>query len=505
MEFTRKVSDTTTVRSGLKANLAQFVLLVVVNAFVGGMLGMERSVFPELADKEFGVKGYSALLSFIIAFGISKAISNYIAGRYAGRFGRRNLLISGWILAFPVPLILMYANSWSWIVFANVLMGIHQGFAWSMTVVMKVDLAGKENRGLAMGLNEFAGYIALSLVAMLTGYIASVYGIRPYPFYTGLILGAAGLILSIFFVKDTASHVIQENKTGTAEGMRNVFVETSFRNKNLSAVTQAGFVNNLNDGMVWGLLPVLLAIRGFEAHSIALIAGVYPAVWGLSQLLTGPLGDRFRKKNLIALGMLMQAIALFLYAEAYSIEAYISLSIILGLGTALVYPNFLSAIAEDTMPEQRAEAIGVFRLWRDLGYAAGALITGIIADRLGVIPAILVIAGITLISGFIVYFRMQISAEECIEVQALKNKLGRKDVLIVDVREQHEYSNDHIPLAVNIPLNTISEHFAELRNYKEIITVCTGGAGRSARAANYLRSNGFRNSKWLCGGTVAWT
>lgn len=396
------------VELGLQKNWKQFTLLVIVNAFVGGMIGLERSIIPELAEKEFHLAANTAILSFIIVFGIVKALTNYFAGTLANRFGRKNLLVIGWLFALPIPFILIYANHWNWVIFANVLLGINQGLAWSSTVVMKIDLVGEKQRGFAMGLNEFAGYIAVALVAFLTGYIASEYGIRPYPFYLGIVLVFLGLASSILFIKDTRHHVQLEKESSTIPKLKKIFWETTWKHKTLGSVTQAGLVNNLNDGMVWGIFPIILANRDFKIAEIGLITAIYPAVWGLGQLFTGKMADKFPKKNLLFAGMLLQAFALFGLFFTTSYTEFITLSATLGFGTALVYPTFLATIAENTHPSDRAKSIGIFRLWRDLGYAIGAILTGIIADLFNLNVALLFIAGLTLFSAFIILVRMRI-------------------------------------------------------------------------------------------------
>lgn len=395
-----------TVQLGLKENWRQFVLLVVINAFVGGMIGLERTIFPEFANSEFGVASKTAILSFIVAFGITKAVSNYFAGKLANRMGRKNLLVLGWIMALPVPFILIYAPNWNWVIFANILLGINQGLAWSSTVVMKIDLVGERNRGLAMGLNEFSGYFAVGVVAFLSGFIADRYGITPYPFYLGILISIIGLILSIFWVKDTKNFVNKEHANNTTGELKNVFKETSFTNKTLSSVTQAGLVNNLNDGMIWGLLPMILLSFGFGTDNIGIIAAIYPTVWGIGQLFTGKMSDIYSKKAMLFWGMLLQGIAILVIPYTSSFFLLASLSTILGLGTALVYPTFLSTIASATSPNQRAESIGTFRLWRDLGYAVGAIISGITADLFGITYAIILIGILTIISSLIIKFRM---------------------------------------------------------------------------------------------------
>jgi MFS family permease len=394
------------VRLGLSENWKQFTLLVVVNAFVGGMIGLERTIIPQIAEADFGMAAKSAILSFIVVFGITKAITNYYTGSLANRFGRKNLLVMGWFFALPVSILLIYAPNWNWIIAANVFLGISQGLTWSSTVVMKIDLVGEKNRGFAMGLNEFAGYVAVALVAFLTGWIASHYGLRPYPFYIGIGLSIIGLLLSWLFVKDTHRHVQLEATSSTLPRLKNVFWDTTWRHKNLGSITQAGLVNNLNDGMVWGLFPMLLLSKGFDLHDTAIIVATYPAVWGLGQLFTGKLADHYCKKTLLFLGMLMQGTALLAMIWANSFPWFIVLSFILGIGTAIVYPTFLAAISDYTHPDQRPRSIGIFRWWRDLGYAIGALLTGLIADRFGLVAPVLVIGLLTVASSLIIRFRM---------------------------------------------------------------------------------------------------
>jgi MFS family permease len=314
------------VRLGLKENWKQFSLLVVVNAFVGGMVGLERSILPEIAEKEFGLAVKTAILSFIIVFGITKALTNYYTGVLANKYGRKKLLIAGWLVGVPIPLILMFAPSWNWIIIANILLGINQGLTWSSTVVMKIDLVGEKQRGFAMGLNEFAGYLSVAIVAFLTGWIASEYGLRPYPFYIGIVLVFLGLLFSIFFVRDTKHHVAKESKSNTIQLLKNVFWDTTWKNKNLGSVSQAGLINNLNDGMVWGIFPLLLASKYFTIEEIGIITAIYPAVWGIGQLFTGKMADKFPKKEMLFWGMLLQAITLFLFIWANSLLEYSILS-----------------------------------------------------------------------------------------------------------------------------------------------------------------------------------
>jgi MFS family permease len=399
------------IKLGLINNWKQFLLLVVVNIFVGGMVGLERTVLPQLAEEIFELRAKTAILSFIIVFGISKAITNYFTGALADRFGRKNLLILGWIIALPIPFILIHAPSWSWIVFANLLLGINQGLTWSSTVVMKIDLVGEKDRGLAMGFNEAAGYLAVGGVAFLTGWVAANYGLIPYPFYIGVVISVLGLIFSIFFIQDTKHHVAMETKDSTKPLLKNVFLETSLTDNNLGSISQAGMVNNLNDGMIWGLFPILLAGLEFDLKQIGLVVAVYPTVWGLGQLFTGKLADILPKKGLLFWGMLIQGIALGLMTLSSQFMHFIVLSAFLGIGTAMVYPTFLAGIAAYTNPSQRAECIGIFRLWRDLGYAIGAILTGIVADAFGIPVSIAVIAVITIISSLIIKFRMDPAQE----------------------------------------------------------------------------------------------
>lgn len=391
---------------GLKENWKQFTLLVVVNAFVGGMVGMERSIIPQFAELKFDIASKTAILSFITAFGITKAIANYYTGRLANTFGRKNLLLIGWLIAIPIPFMLIYASSWNVVIIANVLLGISQGLTWSSTVVMKIDLVGEKDRGFAMGLNEFAGYFAVGVVAFLTGYIANTYGVTPYPFYIGIFISFVGLILTLVWVKDTRSFVNQESKTDKTKALDNVFLETTFKNKTLSSVTQAGLINNLNDGMIWGLLPMILLSLNYNNETIGIITAIYPTVWGVGQLFTGKMSDYYSKKAMLFWGMLLQGLAILFIPYTSNFYALASISAILGLGTALVYPTFLSTIAQATSPRQRAESIGSFRLWRDLGYAFGAIISGITADLFGVEYAIFLIGGLTIISSLVIKFRM---------------------------------------------------------------------------------------------------
>ena len=400
------------VRLGLRPNLAQFTLLVVVNAFVGAMVGLERSILPALAEGEFQLAARTALLSFIVVFGVVKAVTNYFAGRLSDRLGRKPVLVAGWLVAAPVPFLLMWAPSWAWVLVANVLLGASQGLTWSTTVIMKIDLAGPERRGLAMGLNECAGYLAVGASALATGYLAAAYGLRPQPFYLGVAFVVAGLLLSALLVRETHGHAHHEARTEAAAAPAalaagEIFARTSFRDRDLSAVSQAGLVNNLNDGMAWGLFPLLFATVGLGLREIGLLAAIYPAVWGVGQLFTGGLSDRIGRKWLIASGLWVQAIGIGVVALSSGFAPFAWGAVLLGAGTAMVYPTLLAAIGDVAHPSWRASAVGVYRLWRDLGYAIGALVAGITADRLGLRPAVMLVAGVTAASGLVVAFRLR--------------------------------------------------------------------------------------------------
>ena len=400
------MSRNQSIELGLKSNWKQFTILVIVNAFVGGMIGIERTIFPQFAELEFGVASKTAILSFITAFGITKAVANYYTGKLANRYGRKNLLLLGWLLAIPIPFILIYAPSWSWVIGANVLLGASQGLTWSSTVVMKIDLVGEKDRGLAMGLNGFSGYFAVGIIAFLSGYVASEYGITPYPFYIGIFISIAGFLLSLIWVKDTRGFVKKESESNQTQTLKNIFWDTTVHHKTLSSVTQAGLVNNLNDGMIWGLLPILLFSLHYDTENIGIISAIYPTVWGISQLFTGKMSDVYSKKRMLFWGMLMQGLAILALPFTESFIALSLLAATLGFGTALVYPTSLSTIAQATNPNQRAESIGTFRLWRDLGYAFGAIISGITADLFGINNAIFLIGVLTILSAMVIQVRM---------------------------------------------------------------------------------------------------
>jgi MFS family permease len=396
---------------GLEKNKYQFALLVLVNAFVGAMVGLERSIMPGFGKLEFGLSANAALMSFIIAFGISKSLSNYAVAQLSKKFTRKTILIIGWIAALPVPFLLMYAPSWNWVIAANILLGINQGLAWSSTVIMKIDLVGPKSRGLAIGINEFAGYLSVGLAAWLASSIAAVYGYAFFPFIPGVLFAFAGLLISMFLVKDTTHFVHAESLTSKLPIFQNVWKETSWKHRNLGSVSLNGLVNNLNDGVVWGLLPMLLIQRGFGITQIGIIAAIYPAVWGISQLFTGKMGDTHCKKQIITAGMLLQALAILMVAIASALPLLILASMLLGFGTALVYPNFLSVIAESTHPKQRAESLSIFRLWRDSGYVFGALLSGVLADAFGITYSLFIVSGITATAGIIANKRMCCTAK----------------------------------------------------------------------------------------------
>jgi MFS family permease len=398
------------VRLGLRENLAQFSLLVGVNALVGGMIGQERTVLPLLAVRTFHLTAFTATLTFIAAFGVVKAITNFFAGTLSDRVGRKPVLVAGWIVGLPVPLLLILAPSWSWIVFANVLLGVNQGLTWSMTVIMKIDLVGPERRGFAMGLNEAAGYGAVAVTALATGFIAQHAGLRPEPFFLGLAYAGLGLFLSSLFVRETHGHARHEEShhdpaAGTLS-TRQVFMLTSFRERALSSCSQAGLVNNLNDGLAWGIFPIYFARAGLSIARIGVLAALYPAVWGLGQLITGGLSDRVGRKWLIAGGMFTQAVAIGWIAATSGFAPWALGALVLGVGTAMVYPTLLAAIGDVAHPRWRASAVGIYRLWRDGGFAVGAILAGIIADTLGIATAIWSVAALTALSGLVVAVRM---------------------------------------------------------------------------------------------------
>jgi MFS family permease len=413
------------VQLGLRANWQQFTLLVIVNAFVGAMVGLERSIVPLLGHQVFGLASTTAVLSFIMSFGVVKALANLFAGRLGDRIGRKRVLVAGWLVGLPVPLLIIFAPSWGWVVFANILLGINQGLCWSTTVIMKIDLVGPSRRGLAMGLNEAAGYGAVSLSAIAAGYLAATYALRPQPFLLGVGFALAGLVLSLVFVRESHGHarheaaVLAQQAVQTADSVqptpavsaappqalsfKDIFLLTSWKNRTLFGVSQAGLVNNLNDGLAWGVFPLFFAAGGLSIEQIGLLAGIYPGVWSVAQLLTGALSDRIGRKGMIVGGMLLQGVALGLVPLLHGFGWWALSMVLLGLGTALVYPTLLATIADVTHPDWRASAVGVYRLWRDSGYAIGALLAGILADLFGVFWAIGVIGGVTFLSGVVVF------------------------------------------------------------------------------------------------------
>lgn len=408
---TRKTSP---VQLGLRTNWRQFVLLVIINAFVGGMVGIERTILPLLAEQDFGLASKTAILSFLVSFGVIKAGANLFAGRMADRYGRKRILVGGWLIGLPVPFLIIFAPNWGWIVFANVLLGINQGLCWSTTVIMKIDLVGPKRRGLAMGFNEAAGYLAVSGAALASGYLATAYALRPQPFFLGIAFALCGLLLSLFLVRESHAHVALEAaqvqpkvESPSTLSFGEVFARTSWKDRTLFAVSQAGLVNNLNDGLSWGLFPLYFAAAGLGKEQIGWLVAAYPAVWGVGQLVTGALSDQLGRKSMIAAGMWVQATGLFLILLVHSFWLWLLGAMLLGIGTALVYPTLLAAISDVAHPSWRGSAVGVYRLWRDSGYAIGGLLAGILADLLSIPFAIGVVGTLTLLSGIIVALQMR--------------------------------------------------------------------------------------------------
>ncbi|WP_332771317.1 MFS transporter [Phenylobacterium sp.] len=398
-------------RLGLAENWRQFGLLILVNAFVGGMVGLERTVVPLIGVEEFRLASTTLVTSFIVSFGVIKAFTNLLSGHFADVYGRKRLLVLGWLIALPVPFMIGWGPNWGWIVVANALLGVSQGLTWSMTVIMKIDLVGPKSRGLAVGLNEFAGYLAVGLTALATGYIAQRYGLRPEPFYLGVAYAALGLVLSIFLIRDTRHHVGLEiaGHAVAAEPVRfwEVFRRTSYGDRNLFAASQAGLVNNLNDGMSWGIFPLFYSAFGLGVERIGILKAVYPVVWSVLQTVTGPLSDRWGRKGLIVAGMWVQAAGLFLTAATRQFAWWLAASILLGLGTAMVYPTLIASVSDASHPTWRARSLSVYRFWRDMGYAVGALVAGVIADLFGAPWAIGSIGVLTLVSGAVVAVAMR--------------------------------------------------------------------------------------------------
>jgi len=397
----------TDVRLGLRANAGQFGLLVAINALVGAMVGLERTVLPLIGEQDFGLGSKTAILTFVVAFGVSKALMNLGAGTLADRVGRKRLLVLGWLLALPVPLLIGLAPSWAFIVVANLFLGANQGLAWSMTVVMKIDLAGPKRRGLALGLNESAGYLGVATTAFLTGLLAASFAPRTLVWAGGAAIAAVGLIASLVFVRDTHAHVAveQEDHGGRTHkiSLREAFPLVSYRDPVLRACAQAGLVNNLNDALAWGLAPLYLAANGASASQIGAVAAVYPAVWGLGQLGTGWLSDHVGRKPLIALGMVVQggALALLVAGDGAFTPAFVA-AILLGSGTAMVYPTLIAAVSDAVEPRDRAQAVGIYRFWRDAGFVFGGLVAGVVADLAGSGGAIALVAALTAASGIVV-------------------------------------------------------------------------------------------------------
>jgi MFS family permease len=394
------------VRLGLAENLPQFLLLMIVNALVGGMVGLERTVVPLIGAEEFRIASTTLIASFIVSFGVVKAFTNLLTGHLADLYGRKRLLVLGWLVALPVPFMIMWAPAWGWIIAANALLGVSQGLTWSSTVIMKIDLVGPKSRGLAVGMNEFTGYFALAATAFASGYIAQRYGLRPAPFYLGIAYGALGLALSILLVRDTRGHVRLEAEGHLAPAQslsfRQVFRLTTIGDRNLFAASQAGLVNNLNDGMSWGIFPLYFAAFGLSIERIGILKAAYPAVWSVLQTITGPLSDRWGRKGLIVTGMWVQAIGLFVTAASRDFSGWFVGSVLLGVGTAMIYPSLLAVVSDVAHPSWRARALSVYRFWRDLGYAIGAVSAGLIADFFGLRWAIVAIAAVTFLSGAVV-------------------------------------------------------------------------------------------------------
>lgn len=405
------ISQPREIALGLRANWRQFSLLVLVNAFVGGMVGIERTVVPLIGTEEFGIASTTLVVSFIVSFGVVKAFANLVSGQFADKWGRKRVLILGWLFGLPVPFMILWAPTWGWVIAANALLGVSQGLAWSMTVIMKIDLVGPKGRGLAVGLNEFAGYLAVGITAFLTGYLAGLYGLRPVPIYLGVGYAVLGSVLSVLLVHDTRDHVRLEMANHVKEAssltFREVFALTSFRDRNLFVASQAGLVNNLNDGMSWGIFPLFFAANGLGVERIGILKAAYPVVWGLLQVVTGPLSDHWGRKGLIVAGMWVQAAALFLTALTRDFGGWLAASVLLGLGTAMVYPSLIAAVSDASHPSWRARSLSVYRFWRDLGYAIGALSAGLIADFFGLAWAIGSIAVLTFLSGTVVALVMR--------------------------------------------------------------------------------------------------
>jgi MFS family permease len=471
---------------------------------------------PPIAEADFHLAAKTAVLSFIVVFGVTKALTNYLAGRLSDRFGRKHVLIGGWLVAAPVPFLLMWAPSWAWMLFANALLGVSQGLTWSTTVIMKIDLAGPHKRGLAMGLNEFAGYVAVAGSALATGFIAAHYGLRPQPFYLGIAFVVSGLLLSTLAVRDTTRHVNVESKlrhepAQVMPTQREVFWKTTLLDRNLSSVSLAGLINNLNDGMAWGLFPLFFLAARMDFSQIGTLAAIYPATWGIGQLFTGSWSDRVGRKWLIAAGMWVQAVGIGAVVLASGFLAFAVGAAVLGIGTAMVYPTLLAAIGDVAHPSWRASSVGVYRLWRDLGYAVGALFAGVAADAFGLPAAMWFVAATTFLSGVVVSLRMTETLHcssgpaktvpTCIEPADLRSL---SNAIIVDVCLPEEFAAAHVAGAINIPLDALPQRASLLPKDAMIVTVCGKGGRRSERAARQLRALGVGSARALCGGTRAW-
>jgi MFS family permease len=527
-------------RLGLRANAGQFSLLVALNAFVGAMVGLERSVLPLVGESDFGLTSKSAILSFVVAFGITKALANLAAGGFADRAGRKRLLVLGWLLALPVPLLIALAPNWGWIVAANLFLGANQGLAWSMTVVMKIDLVGPQRRGLALGFNESAGYLGVAATAFVTGALAATFAPRTLVWSTGVVIAVLGTLLSVLFVRDTAGHVEREQRAHgarVARSLRSAFERATLRQPTLRACSQAGLVNNLNDALAWGLAPLYLAAHGASASQIGVVAAVYPAVWGAGQLLTGWLSDHTGRKPLIVAGMLVQAGALALLVAGGGAFAWaLVAAIFLGIGTALVYPTLIAAVSDAVQPVERAQVVGVYRFWRDFGFVIGALLAGLVADAAGYGSAIAIVAGLTAASGAWVAFTRWVERDRSADRLAARRNVDdllaaarrrieprrtpgqaleaqSQGALIVDLRSDDERRRRGVvPGSIHIPRSVLEwrvDPDCEFRNpaacdlEREVILMCADGFS-SSLAALSLRELGFRRATDLAGGFSAW-
>jgi MFS family permease len=523
-----------TTRLGLRENAGQFALLVGLNAFVGAMVGLERSMFPLIGERDFGLASKSAILSFVVAFGIAKALSNLAAGGLADRVGRKRLLVIGWLLALPVPLLIAFAPSWGWIVAANLFLGANQGLAWSMTVVMKIDLVGPRRRGLALGLNESAGYLGVAATALVTGALAATYAPRTLVWVLGAAIAVLATVISILFVRDTAGHVEREQRahgtvvTGT---LRSAFARATVHHPTLRACSQAGLVNNLNDALAWGLAPLYLAAHGASTTQIGVVAAVYPAVWGAGQLLTGWLSDHTGRKPLIVAGMLTQAAALaLLVAGGGAFAPALGAAVLLGMGTALVYPTLIAAVSDTVQPIERAQVVGVYRFWRDFGFVVGALLAGFVADSAGSGPAIAIVAALTGASGMWIaatHFSpkpqplRRTAAELVAEAQSrIKPRLEPtaafnalcNGAVIIDLRSSDERRREGlIPGSVHIPRSVLEWRLDADSGYsnphvepgQQVIVFCAHGFS-SSFAAVALRELGWWSATDIVGGYEGW-